>query len=175
MQHYISLILMKRIFILLLFFMCLLNHKSFSQTDTTSSEAFGGGYAEFNTSVFLSHNIKLSADFDYINNRYFKVSLQPGAEFIWVFDRTPLYDLNSLICFHLLPDADVSLKPFIGPALRYSPYEKDKFAFDLKYGAALYFHVSESFKILAKFMNFTSRKTDTLPVTMGLGFESKIF
>lgn len=166
---------MKKNFVLLLSFICLLNHNSFSQTDTTSSNSFGGAYAEFNTSLFISHNIKLSGDFDYIKNKYFTVSFQPGAEFIWVFDRTPLYDLNSLISFHLLPNADVSLKPFAGPVLRYSPYDKDKFVFDLKYGAALYFHVKDSFKILFKFMNFTSRKTDTLPVTMGLGFESKIF
>lgn len=166
---------MKRKLILLLAFICLTGQTAFPQSEKPSIGSFSGANAEFSTSFILSYDFKLSAGYDLVRSSYAAVSFQPGAELIWALDQTSHYDLNSLINIHLLPNSDISLEPFIGPALSYVPDEINEFRFDLKYGTVLYFNSSDSFRILIKLMWLTSREKEGMSIIMGLGFRSRLF
>jgi hypothetical protein len=108
--------------------------------------------SELNTALVL-FNAKLSVEFDYHQNDYLKLSLQPGLEFIESFgvdktfySRAPYYDLNLLGVANLFYNSDISIKPFIGGSYRINSKTVNRDAyFALKYGTSIQVSLSERF------------------------------
>ena len=173
--------MVKQIIILLTLY-CLINCCSYSQSENKEPKVFSELFFEYNTTLVLSHNAKLYTDLDILTNKYIEIAIQPGAEFIYGFEGvenpgyvgSPYYDMNLLCSIHLLPNKDISLKPFIGTFYRLTSCENRKY-FDIKYGSTFQLKISKLVTMEIKVMNTNTRGESIFPVLMGIGCIIRLF
>lgn len=161
------------------------SHKAFAQDQKSETKYYSGVFAEYNTLLLLTHNIKLYSDLNYFKNEKVILSIQPGVEFILgifgaehnFYRGNPYYDINLLGAITLFPNYGISIKPFFGISYRFKQItsSENSSAFIIKYGTTLQLNIYKNFWIIGKIMNMPTDYSSDLSVLYGVGFAFKIF
>ena len=166
-------------------FLFVLSHQAFAQNQNSEAKYYSGVFAEYNTLILLTHNLKLYSDWNYFKNEKVILSIQPGVEFVYsipgaertFYPGSPYYDLNLLGAITLFPNYGISIKPFFGISYRFkaNAISENSSTFIIKYGSTLQLNIYKNFMIIGKIMNIPTNKSDDVPVLLGVGFALKIF
>jgi hypothetical protein len=151
----------------------------FAQNENPETEFYSGVFAEYNTLILLTHNLKLYSDLNYFKNEEVIYSIQPGVEFVYSFAYyrgNPYYDINLLGAVTLFPNYGISIKPFLGISYRFkgNAISENSSAFNIKYGSTLQLNIARGFSIIGKIMNIPTDHSHDVPILLGVGFLFKI-